>query len=199
MAQLGHNAVGLELHRPAIEITGQLFKYKGVSIKLAEGRVEEIPFGSENIDLVLAFSVMEHVINLEDSLFEINRVLKPGGVFWFNSASSLCPRQHEIKGFPLFGWYPDRIKRYIMNWVKEKRPHLVGYTKTPAIHWWTPKKAKRKLQEAEFSKIIDRWDLRKLEEDYELRRTLASIIKNSNYLRRLADMAIPGCSFAAVR
>jgi len=51
-------------------------------------------------DIVLAMSVKEHVQDLDKALEEIYRVLKPGGLFWFYSPSSMCPFQGEIKGFP---------------------------------------------------------------------------------------------------
>jgi ubiquinone/menaquinone biosynthesis C-methylase UbiE len=197
LAQLGHEAVGLEPHRPALEVAKKLSEAKGLKIELAEGRAEKIPFDDGEFDLVLAFSVMEHVTDLEASLLEINRVLKPGGVFWFNSASSLCPRQKEISVFPLFGWYPDKLKRYIMHWAVKNRPGLVGYTEHPAIHWWTPQKARRKLREAGFSKVLDRWDLRNSEEDSGVAGMLIAITKNNKLFHFVGDIVIPGCSFAA--
>ena len=38
----------------------------------------------------------------------------------------MSPFQHEIKSFPLFGWYPDSLKKSIMGWAVRNRPELVG-------------------------------------------------------------------------
>ena len=67
-------------------------------------------------------SVMEHVEDVDAALSEIHRVTREGGIFWFNSASARSPRQNEISRFPLFGWYPDPVKRRIMLWAKTTVP-----------------------------------------------------------------------------
>lgn len=107
LSKAGYDAYRIEPYAPAIEVAYSLAEQEKVTINLNEGCAEQITFESGYFDLVLAFSVMEHVDDLELSLKEIARVIKPGGIFWFNSASAMCPIQDEIKGFPLFGWYPD--------------------------------------------------------------------------------------------
>jgi hypothetical protein len=47
-----------------------------------------------------------------------------------------------------------------MHWVKDTKPHLVGYTRTPAINWLTPWKARALLQKHGFKQVYDRWNLR---------------------------------------
>ena len=42
----------------------------------------QLPFDKEEFDIVLSFGVLEHVPNDLESLKEINRVLKPGGLFF---------------------------------------------------------------------------------------------------------------------
>lgn len=196
LARQGHEAVGVEPWRAALEVARRLAESEGVEIDIVEGRAESLPFDDAQFDVVLAFSVIEHVIDLEASLREVNRVLKPGGIFWFSTASSLCPHQNEISRFPLFGWYPNPLKLRIMDWAKRERPHLVGYTETPAIHWFTPAKARRKLSEAGFAEVLDRWTLR-LANEAGLRRHVLRLVKISPALRALADVAVEGCAYAA--
>jgi SAM-dependent methyltransferase len=197
LASLGHDAYGIEPWKPAIDIAHQLADNVGVQIRIVEASAEIIPFNDCKFDLVLAFSVMEHVTNLDASLGEIIRVLKPGGIFWFSSTNSLCPIQGEIRGFPLFGWYPIFIKRYIMKWALKYRPHLIGYTSTPAMHWWTPYNARRRLRKAGFSQIWDRWSLRRDEEENGVRRIFLNIAKVHPICRLLGDLLFPDCSYAA--
>ncbi|MFI5315416.1 MAG: class I SAM-dependent methyltransferase [Myxococcota bacterium] len=199
LRRLGHQPFGVEPDREAIEVAHQLAAREGTTIDLREGLAEAIPFDDASFDLVIATSVMEHVGDLEAALREIHRVLVPGGMFWFNSESSLCPRQNEISGFPAFGWYPDPLKRRIMRWARDHRPALVGYTKHPAFHWWTPGKARRKLTEAGFGEIVDRWDLRLPEEDSGWRGRVIALLRRHRPLRLLGDIAVEGCAFAARR
>ena len=199
LARMGHRAFGVEPDREAIEVARQLAGKEGVTIDIREGRAEAIPFDDESFDLVIATSVIEHVDDLEESLREIHRVLVPGGMFWFNSTSSVSLRQNEIAGFPLFGWYPDPLKRRIMIWARDHRPALVGHTEHPAFHWWTPGKAHRKLREANFGEIQDRWDLRLPEEDPGWRGQAIALLRRHRALRFLGDVLVEGCSFAARR
>jgi SAM-dependent methyltransferase len=195
--ELGHIAYGVEPYKPAIQTANQLSKLLKFQFTIKEGTAESIPFDSNQFDCVLAFSVMEHVENLEVSLLEIYRVLKSGGVFWFNSASSMSPIQSEIGMFPFFGWYPDKMKRRIMKWAKINKPELVGHTKTPAIHWWTPNKAKIKLHEAGFNEIWDRWELENHDLHGGLRKYGLLLAKKNKFIRNIGDILVPGCSYAA--
>lgn len=195
----GFEAYGVEPWKPARDVASQLAKHLDLSLDVRSGSAESIPFADAYFDIVIAMGVMEHVTDLDKSLKEINRVLKPGGVFWFNSASAMCPRQDEIRGFPFFGWYPDRLKKVIMHWAKENRPHLVGHTEMPAIHWWTNSVAERRLKKAGFERVWTRWELRQENEGSKGKQIVVEIVRRSRILQRLFDTVVAGCSYAAVK
>jgi len=155
----GFRARGVEPWPPAIEVSKELSKRTGVETDITLGRGEELPFESESFDLVLAISVMEHVQDPDAVFREVQRVLRPGGGFYFYTGSALHPRQVEIAGFPLFPWYPDRLRRRIMRWAVENRPDLIGHTEQPAWNWFTPWGTRRALRRAGFSEAVERWDL----------------------------------------
>lgn len=199
LKQLGYDAVGLEPSNEARLNANKLSDHLGVSFDLIDGKAEAIPLESGGVDLVLAFSVIEHVLDVEKVFGEVSRVLKSGGLFWFNTASSMSPIQAEIRGFPLFGWYPNALKLKIMNWAKDAKPHLIGHTTTPAIHWFTPGKARRLLQRHGFNIIYDRWDLRGNEEAGGLQRIGLQVIRSTKLSKTIADIIVPGCSYCAVK
>src|SRR5688500_16473452 len=85
LARMGHDAYGVEPWKQSIEVAQELAKRENTPITIKQGYAESIPYPSNTFDLVLATSVMEHVQDVELALKEVYRVLKPGGIFWYNS------------------------------------------------------------------------------------------------------------------
>ena len=158
-----------------------------------------MPFEAESVDLVMAISVIEHVLDVDRVFSEAYRVLKRGGVFWFITASSMCPKQGEIRKFPLFGWYPNPLKLKIMDWAKRNRPELIGYTETPAINWFTPGKAHRLLLRHGFKKVFDRWHMLAADANMGRYRLPLKIVSKHPLLKYVADVVFTSCGYVAVK
>ena len=198
-AREGLKAIGVEPWEQARQTGLRLAEHEGVEIKLLAGKAESIPLPSSVCDVVLANTVIEHVIDAAAAFAEVYRILKPGGVFWFSTVSSLCPHQSEISGFPFFGWYPNWLKVRIMIWAKTNKPSLIGYTETPALNWFTPWKARQMLNCAGFKRIYDRWEIRLPSEGDAVCRAITRIIRAYALAKLCADILIPGCAYAAVK
>lgn len=54
-------------------------------INYIQGLAEEIPFRNSTFDIVTCVDVLEHVANLPQTVSEIHRVLKPNGLFLFDT------------------------------------------------------------------------------------------------------------------
>jgi len=199
-ARRGYRGIGVEPWTAARETAAQLAVRAGVDIRILPGTAEVTGLPSEAFDVVTASSVIEHVADAQAAFNEIYRILKPGGIFWFCTPSSRCPRQHEINGFPFFGWYPDSLKLRIMAWAQKNKPRLIGHTEAPAINWFTPGKAKRMLRKAGFrNKVYDRWDLRQPSEGGTAYRFALQVVKLGPVTKLVADVMLPGCAFATVK
>jgi SAM-dependent methyltransferase len=198
-SELGYRGEGIEPSDRARATASELSERTGVEFRIRKGTAEAIPFEPGRFDVVHAASVMEHVQDIDKAFQEIHRVLKPGGVFWFNAVTSIAPHQPEIRGFPLFGWYPNWLKLRIMMWAKDARPHLVGHTDSPAINWYSPWKWRRILHSHGFAKVYDRWDIRSEQQGGQAYAVMLAIIRSSMLTKTLADVAVSGCSFAAVK
>jgi SAM-dependent methyltransferase len=197
--RLGFAGRGVEPYLPAVEISRELGALADFPLDISEGIAEHLPFPDESFDVVLANSVLEHVTDLAAALSEAHRVLRPGGMFWFLSASAMCPVQGEIDRFPLFPWYPRPLKLRVMDWAIANKPELVGYTTAPAIYWWTPRMARRALAAAGFQTVHDRWQIRLESEIPRRARPVFRVIKSRRVLRDIAEVAVPCCAYAAVK
>jgi len=199
LSKRGFNVIGIEPWAEARQVALRLAKHEECVLDIRNGTAESIPLADKSCDLVVASNVIEHVLDVEAAFGEVFRILKPSGVFWFSAASSVCPRQKEIDGFPLFPWYPNAFKLRIMDWAKRKKPHLVGHTKTPAINWFTALKARRMLRRAGFARVYDRWDLRLLSEGGWAYRVALRVIRLCYFTRLCADFVCEGCAYAALK
>jgi ubiquinone/menaquinone biosynthesis C-methylase UbiE len=159
---------------------------------------EKLPFADNSFDAVIADSVMEHVKDVECVMSEVFRVLKKDGVFYFSTASAMYPKQSEIRFFPFFGWYPQKMKVKIMNWAVKKKPSLVGYTVAPAINWFTPWKAERMLKNVGFKKVYGTWDVLR-EEEVGRKKTILKFIRLHIFTKLVADVFVPGCLYIAIK
>ena len=195
----GLKGFGVEPSEKSRAVAERLAENQGVTIELRPGVAEDLPWEACQFDVVHAEYVLEHVLDAQKTFEEAYRVLKPGGVFWFATASSVSPRQDEIGGFPCFGWYPDRLKRRIMAWARDKKQHLVGGTQYPAMNWFSPWKARRMLRQAGFRRIYDRWDLRLPSEGGRLYQMVLCFIRLCAVTKFAADVLVPCCAYAAIK
>jgi ubiquinone/menaquinone biosynthesis C-methylase UbiE len=121
---------------------------------------EKLPFEDNSFRYLHAISLLEHVDDPKQVLREAYRVLEPGGGIYFKTGGVLNPlRQGEIDGFPLFPWYPRPLQRRIMYWARDHRPHLVGHTPRPAIHFFRHREVRRCLREIGYRTVVDRWSM----------------------------------------
>jgi SAM-dependent methyltransferase len=71
---------GIDLDADPEAVT-QLLAARGVRPQLLRGSVYELPYGDAYFDLIVSFSVFEHLHEYPKALAEVRRVLKPGGLF----------------------------------------------------------------------------------------------------------------------
>jgi ubiquinone/menaquinone biosynthesis C-methylase UbiE len=97
---------------------------RGLSASLIRGSVYELPYDSGMFDLVVSFSVFEHLHDYELALREVARVLRPGGSF--------------LLGMPT------------VNSIMELGFRAIGFKGINDIHVTTPKAVARIFSRAEF-------------------------------------------------
>ncbi len=95
----------------------------GFAIDYRSGRAEAIPAPAGAFDLVCCCDVLEHVDDLEDTVRECARVLRPGGTLFFDTINRSWPSRILITGllqdWPLLGVMP----RGLHAWDRFIKPH----------------------------------------------------------------------------
>lgn len=106
---------GIEISKSLADIAAR----KGVKVSLLNIETETFPFDKESFDMVFSGEVIEHIIDTDNYLSEINRVLKNGGYFIISFPNVNQPVSWI--GMMLFDFPPMFSSRY-------KSVHVRDYT-----------------------------------------------------------------------
>jgi SAM-dependent methyltransferase len=90
--------VGVDPTWAQVEVAAQ----RDGGVRFARAGAGALPFAAGAFDAVVACLVFEHIRDLDDAIFEVARVLEPGGrfVFFLN---------HPLLQTPNSGWIDDQI------------------------------------------------------------------------------------------
>lgn len=86
-ARLGCQVTGIDPSAPSIATARAHASQSGLAIAYLVGVGEQVPFADASFDLVYCCDVLEHVSDLERVMAETARVLKPGGVYCFDTVN----------------------------------------------------------------------------------------------------------------
>ncbi len=84
-ARLGCEVTGIDPSAKSLEAARSHARAAGLGIDYRQASGESIPFPDATFDLVYCCDVLEHVRDLGKVIAEISRVLKPGGVFLYDT------------------------------------------------------------------------------------------------------------------
>lgn len=172
---------GIDVSEDYINASKQLAKVKSINAdyKLAKG--ESLPFESNSFDAILTFDVLEHVQDLNKTLDECLRVLKPGGKMFLVFPSYYQPVEHHLSlvtkmpfihyffnGKTLVNAYYEVIQERGEEayWYRRSSPKLMDWEKGNTINGTTLSK---------FLKILKNsaWTI-----NYQSRKPIGSIGRN---------------------
>ena len=83
----GWNVTGIDIDPDQIKIAKKIHK-ENDSLKFVEADATELPYENNEFDLTLSFDVLHHIPNWDMAIKEINRVLRPEGLYIMNDLAS---------------------------------------------------------------------------------------------------------------
>ena len=105
LARLGCDVTGIDPSEKSLEAARAHARTAGLDIEYRQAPGERIPFPDGAFDVVYCCDVLEHVADLGKVISEISRVLKPGGVFLYDTINrTLKSKLVMIKLFQEWSW-----------------------------------------------------------------------------------------------
>ncbi|MFV8257216.1 bifunctional 2-polyprenyl-6-hydroxyphenol methylase/3-demethylubiquinol 3-O-methyltransferase UbiG [Bdellovibrio bacteriovorus] len=83
LAAAGHKVTGIDLSTSSLKVAES--RDHTHSVQYSQGDVYQVPFPNESFDVVAAMDLLEHVSDPQRVIAEASRVLRPGGLFFFNT------------------------------------------------------------------------------------------------------------------
>jgi 2-polyprenyl-6-hydroxyphenyl methylase/3-demethylubiquinone-9 3-methyltransferase len=85
IARMGFDVTGADPSVRSIEAAKKHAKTSGLNIRYESGSGEALPYHDSTFDIVFCCDVLEHVNHVQKVISEISRVLKPGGIFFYDT------------------------------------------------------------------------------------------------------------------
>lgn len=131
MARRGGNVTGIDINGDVLNIAKMVAVSLGLSprddISFQHGALESIPYPSDHFDIIWSENTIEHVDNIRQSINELYRVLKPGGLIIIR-----CPNYLGISREPHFKTYwPPYLPRAAYRWLltRDYRKRAVRFSR----------------------------------------------------------------------
>ena len=86
-ARLGCEVTGVDPSEPALAAARRHAAEGGLAIRYLAGSGEDLPLADASFDVVLCCDVLEHVADLPRVIVETARVMKPGGLYLFDTVN----------------------------------------------------------------------------------------------------------------
>src|SRR5258708_18405479 len=85
LARLGCHVTGVDPSEPSLETARVHARLAGLEITYVTGSCQQLPFATASFDMVVCCDVLEHLQEIEAGIGEMARVLKPGGIFFYDT------------------------------------------------------------------------------------------------------------------
>ena len=164
IAKMGFITTGIDPADQSIITASNHARASGLNIKYEKGTGENLPYANGSFDFVFCCDVLEHVQDLPKVISEISRVLKPGGVFIYDTLNRtfiskvvaikiwqewkrwafMPPNLHVWEMFIKPGEIKDLLRKNGLDWKEHTGsspnvsiPKMLGFLRKTAKGEWT--------------------------------------------------------------
>ncbi len=107
IAKKGAAVSGIDLSDVSIETAKMHSKESDLIIDYRSGTAENLPYENDSFDVIICVDVLEHLEDAAIAIAEVKRVLKPGGIFLFDTINK------TLKSKFIMIWLLEYIKKEI--------------------------------------------------------------------------------------
>jgi 2-polyprenyl-6-hydroxyphenyl methylase / 3-demethylubiquinone-9 3-methyltransferase len=121
-ASLGCRVTGIDRSLPTLAVAREHAQAAGLDIRYEEGDAQALQFADAQFDVVCCCDVLEHVADVDRVVAEIARVLKPSGIFFFDTINRTW--RSKLLAIKLAqDWAPTRfVPRNVHVWHQFIKP-----------------------------------------------------------------------------
>ncbi|NJS09075.1 MAG: 3-demethylubiquinone-9 3-O-methyltransferase [Microcoleus sp. CSU_2_2] len=116
MAERGAVVSGIDRSQKCVEAARNHAATSGFEIDYRQGFAENMPYADNTFDAVICVDVLEHVADYKKVVSEVHRILKPGGLFFFDTINRTFSSQFVM--IWLMENILQEIKRGVHDWEK---------------------------------------------------------------------------------
>ncbi|MFC1536107.1 bifunctional 2-polyprenyl-6-hydroxyphenol methylase/3-demethylubiquinol 3-O-methyltransferase UbiG [Candidatus Neomarinimicrobiota bacterium] len=143
-AKYGAIVTGVDISNNSINIARNHAKQNNLEIDYKVGRAEELPV-TDMYDAVICTDCLEHVENLDKSISEVSRVLKPNGIFLYDTINRTILSRITVI------WFADFVFR--------KQLEKIGVTEDNyTVHEWS-----KLIKPNELYTLFEKYKLKNIE------------------------------------
>ena len=137
-----HSLKGVDVSETLIEAAALFARERGVNASYQVAKGEDLAFPDESFDAILTYDVLEHVQDLERTMDECWRVLRPGGRMFLVFPSFYQPLEHHLSlvtHTPAFHYFfsAETLIRAYSEIIEERGPEADWYKRSsPEPYSW---------------------------------------------------------------
>jgi SAM-dependent methyltransferase len=79
---------------------------------------ESMPFPRQSFAKAVTVDLLEHVYDVDNTIHEIARILKPNGVLWLSAVNRYCLGPHPLTGIWAIGYLPAGPRSWVLKKLK---------------------------------------------------------------------------------